>query len=124
MSAAFHATKKSQQSQGYNSNTSSRAKAHDQSRRKVAADERKQDPEKVEAIVTLQGRIIFLNSFTIVLTVIFLQVMMFLFNAVPMTNGILMSAGASVTYFVMSGVTLIFLYECHEAAAYMWALHV
>jgi hypothetical protein len=65
-----------------------------------------------------------LNSFTIVLTVIFLQVMMFLFNAVPMTNGILMSAGASVTYFVMSIVTLIFLYECHEAAAYMWALHV
>ena len=48
--------------------------------------------------------------------------MMFLFNAVPMTNGILMSAGASVTYFVMSFVTLIFLYECHEAAAYMWAL--
>lgn len=45
--------------------------------------------------------------------------MMFIFNAVPMTNGILMSTGSSITYFVMSIVTLIFLYECHEATSYM-----
>ena len=40
-------------------------------------------------------------------------------NAVPMTNDILMSSGSSVTYFVMSLITLIFLFACHECASYM-----
>jgi len=44
---------------------------------------------------------------------------MFVQNAVPMTNGILMSKASSITYFVMSIVTLIFLFGCHEAASYM-----
>lgn len=44
---------------------------------------------------------------------------MFVKNAVPMTNGILMSKGSSITYFVMSLVTLFYLYACHEAASYM-----
>jgi hypothetical protein len=44
---------------------------------------------------------------------------MFVQNAVPMTNGKLMSAGSSITYFVMSLVTLLFLYACHEIASYM-----
>ena len=59
-----------------------------------------------------------MNAFTAFSTVIFLILMM-LFNAVPMTNGILMSTGSSITYFVMAIVTLLFLYECHEAASYM-----
>jgi hypothetical protein len=44
---------------------------------------------------------------------------MFVQNAVPMTNGILMSRASSITYFVMSIITLIFLFGCHEAASYM-----
>jgi len=44
---------------------------------------------------------------------------MFVQNAVPMTNGILMSTPASITYFVMSIITLFFLFCCHEAASYM-----
>jgi uncharacterized membrane protein len=44
---------------------------------------------------------------------------MFVQNAVPMTNNILMSTGSSITYFVMSLVTLVFLYGFHEAASYM-----
>ena len=42
-----------------------------------------------------------------------------LLNAVPMTNDILMSSSASITYFVMSLVTLIYLFACHECASYM-----
>jgi hypothetical protein len=44
---------------------------------------------------------------------------MFVQNAVPMTNGILMSTTSSITYFVMSIITLFFLFGCHEAASYM-----
>jgi hypothetical protein len=44
---------------------------------------------------------------------------MFIKNAVPMTNGIDMSVGSSITYFIMSLLTLVFLYGCHEAATYM-----
>ena len=40
-------------------------------------------------------------------------------NAVPMTDGILMNKASSVTYFVMSLVSLIFLYANHEAVSYM-----
>jgi hypothetical protein len=40
-------------------------------------------------------------------------------NAVPMTNGILMDAGSSLTYFIMSLITIIFLYANHEAVSYM-----
>lgn len=47
-----------------------------------------------------------------------LQIMM-LRNAVPMTDGILMNKGFSVTYFVMSLVNLLFLYANHEAVSYM-----
>ena len=36
-----------------------------------------------------------------------------------MTDGILMNAASSVTYFVMSLITLIFLYANHEAVSYM-----
>jgi hypothetical protein len=36
-----------------------------------------------------------------------------------MTNGILMDAGSSITYFVMSLITTIFLYANHEAVSYM-----
>lgn len=60
-----------------------------------------------------------LNALTALLCVIFLQVLMFVKNAVPMTNGILMSQGSSITYFIMSLVTLLYLYACHEAASYM-----
>ena len=42
-----------------------------------------------------------------------------LYNAVPMTDGILMNAASSVTYFVMSLISLIFLYANHEAVSYM-----
>jgi hypothetical protein len=42
-----------------------------------------------------------------------------LLNAVPMTNDILMSSSASITYFVMSLVTLIYLFATHECASYM-----
>jgi hypothetical protein len=45
--------------------------------------------------------------------------MMFVQNAVPMTNGILMSNASSITYFVMSIITIFYLYGCHEAASYM-----
>lgn len=44
---------------------------------------------------------------------------MFVQNAVPMTNNILMSTTSSITYFVMSLITLVFLYGFHEAASYM-----
>jgi ABC-type nickel/cobalt efflux system permease component RcnA len=40
-------------------------------------------------------------------------------NAVPLSNGILLSTTTSITYFVMSIVTLFFLYGCHEATSYM-----
>jgi hypothetical protein len=40
-------------------------------------------------------------------------------NAVPMTDGILMNTATSVTYFVMSLVSLVFLYANHEAVSYM-----
>ena len=40
-------------------------------------------------------------------------------NAVPMTDGILMNAASSVTYFVLSLISLIFLYANHEAVSYM-----
>lgn len=63
--------------------------------------------------------IIYLNALTVILVVIFLQIMMFIRNAVPLTTGILMSSASSVTYFVMSIITLLFLYACHEAASYM-----
>lgn len=55
---------------------------------------------------------------TVFCDVIFLQILM-LKNAVPMTDGILMNAASSVTYFVMSLVSLIFLYANHEAVSYM-----
>jgi hypothetical protein len=42
-----------------------------------------------------------------------------LLNAVPMTNDILMSSSSSITYFVMSLITLIYLFACHECASYM-----
>lgn len=62
---------------------------------------------------------IYLNALTVILVVIFLQIMMLFRNAVPLTDGILMSTASSITYFVMSIVTLLFLYGCHEAASYM-----
>ena len=49
--------------------------------------------------------------------------MMFFRNAVPLTNDILMSNASSITYFVMSIITLFFLYGCHEAASYMLLMY-
>ena len=60
-----------------------------------------------------------LNILTVFCTVIFLYILMIFRNAVPMTNGILMATGSSVTYFVMSMITLLFLFACHECASYM-----
>jgi hypothetical protein len=40
-------------------------------------------------------------------------------NIVPMSNGILMSQTSSITYFVMSFITLLVLFACHECASYM-----
>ena len=59
-----------------------------------------------------------INILTVFLTVVFLEIMM-LRNAVPMTNGILMYAGSSVSYFVVSLLNLLFLYANHEAISYM-----
>ena len=66
----------------------------------------------------VQSLTVGLNAFTVFCTVIFLQILVLL-NAVPMTNDILMSSSASITYFVMSLVTLIYLFACHECASYM-----
>ena len=62
--------------------------------------------------------ITFFNVLTVFCDIIFLQILM-LNNAVPMTDGILMNKNFSVTYFVMSLVTLLFLYANHEAVSYM-----
>lgn len=42
-----------------------------------------------------------------------------LYNAVPMTNDILMSSVGSITYFVMSIITLFCLLAIYECAQYM-----
>jgi len=49
--------------------------------------------------------------------------MMLFKGAVPLTNGILLSSTTSITYFVMSIITLFFLYGCHEATSYMILKH-
>ena len=84
---------------------------------------KKKDQEKVTSVQKKQAMVIYLNSFTVFCTVIFLQIMMFLRNAVPMTNDILMSNASSITYFIMSIVTLIFLKGCHEASSYMLLMY-
>lgn len=63
--------------------------------------------------------IIYLNALIAFLVVIFLQIMMFIRNAVPLTNGVLMSVGSSITYFVLSIFTLILLFASYESASYM-----
>ena len=65
---------------------------------------------------------IIFNAFTAIITVVFLLIMM-MRNVVPITNNILISSGISVTFFVMSLVTLIFHFICHEAASYMVLKH-
>ena len=78
----------------------------------------KQNPERVNEVQNFQSFVIILNAFTVFLTVIFLMILM-LRNIVPMTNDILMSSASSVTYFVMSLITLLFLFASHECASYM-----
>lgn len=80
---------------------------------------KKVDQQRVAAVKARQTLVISLNALTAILVVIFLQVMMFVRNAVPLATGILMSTASSVTYFVMSLATLAFLFGCHEAASYM-----
>ena len=58
-----------------------------------------------------------INTLTIFCTVIFLQVLMFLKNAVPITTNIHIGSGISLTYFIMSLITLIFLFATHEGAS-------
>lgn len=111
----FDATHDSRKSRATNRSGGSRSRARDVSRPKVEEKAKVKQPEKVAKVRLLQTRIIYLNALTVFLTVVFLQVMMFYFTAVPMTNGILMSTGSSVAYFVLSILTLLFLYECHEA---------
>ena len=67
-----------------------------------------------------QKIIVFINALTLFLTCVFLLMMMLFKNAVPLTNDILMSTSYSITYFVMSIITLFFLYFCHEVASSMY----
>lgn len=80
---------------------------------------KEQNSERVKSVQTRQALVICLNAFTFICVVIFLQIMMFVQNAVPLTNGILMSSASSITYFVMSILTMFFLFACHEVASYM-----
>lgn len=80
---------------------------------------KKERPEEVKAVISKQKLIIYINALTTFLVVIFLQIMMFVQNAVPLTNGILMSVGSSITYFILSILTLLVLFACHEFASYM-----
>ncbi|TNV78195.1 hypothetical protein FGO68_gene8390 [Halteria grandinella] len=57
-------------------------------------------------------------ALTTFLTIIFLQILAFAQNAVPQTNNIAISSGASLTYFILSFVTLGFLYCQYEIVTY------
>lgn len=56
--------------------------------------------------------------FTSITIVILLQVLMFIQNCVPQTNGILLNAGISITYFILSLVSLATLFGAFETVSY------
>ena len=95
------------------------AKRENHNRSLAPRQTKKTDPQRVAAVKTRQTLVICLNALTAILVVIFLEIMMFVRNAVPLSTGILMSPASSITYFVMSLATLAFLFGCHEAASYM-----
>lgn len=56
--------------------------------------------------------------FTCITIVILLQVLMFIRNCTPTVNGILLSAGISITYFVFSLISLALLVGAYQAVEY------
>jgi len=56
--------------------------------------------------------------FIVFITILFLQILAFLKNSVPQINGILVSIATSITYFILSLLTLFFLYMQYEVVNY------
>ncbi|CDW77782.1 UNKNOWN [Stylonychia lemnae] len=84
-----------------------------QNQKKLVLKQIQQEEENKEVLKYRNINLVMI-IFTVFITIIFLQVLAYAQNAVPQTNGIAVSAGASIAYFILTFITLFVLYLQYE----------